>query len=70
MKPRTEERNPKNNETKKYGHKTQVLDTGKVMSDVFVAFFKELGISLSVLFALLKSKVYERTDRKNKGSKL
>lgn len=54
-----------NTDNKRYGHKTQLLDTGKVTSGVITVFFKEFFEAICVLFNLLKTKYNERTNRKN-----
>lgn len=64
MKTENETKEQKNE--KKYNHKTQVLDTGKVSAGVVTVFFTEFFNALLVIFNFIKNKFYARNNRKDK----
>lgn len=52
-------------DNKKYGHKTQVLDTGKVTGDLIRIFFTEMANAFMFIFSYVKTRINERHNRKD-----
>lgn len=53
-------------DNKRYGHRTQVTDTGKALGGVIAVFFQEIFSSILFIFSLIKKHINERNNRKTK----
>lgn len=59
--------NTDSKDNKRYGHKTQVLDTGKVTGDLIRVFFTEMANAFMFIFSYIKTRINERHNRKDQN---